>query len=99
LSSNNTNLSAVKITGEDLQQTVTNVSHDWINENDGTIIDGETFNFSTINSNGVEIKTGVELERVTDSESGELDDGSADLMQDALYDFDFNEADVELLLQ
>ena len=99
MSSNNTNLSAVKITGEDLQQTVTNVSHDWINENDGTIIDGETFNFSTINSNGVEIKTGVELERVTDSESGELDGGSADLMQDALYDFDFNEADVELLLQ
>ena len=99
MSSNNTNLSAVKITGEDLQQTVTNVSHDWINENDGTIIDGETFNFSTINSNGVEIKTGVELERVTDSESGELDGGSADLMQDALYDFDFDEADVELLLQ
>jgi hypothetical protein len=111
LSSNKKNLSAVKITDGDLQKSVTTVYNDWnVLYNDPIINHNTPIHDELLNENSEygmdryenQSNNEVEEEIFDLDQSNECDDDNfVNLLQDALYDFDFDaaDADVDLLLE
>ena len=96
----------MKITDGDLQKSVTTVYNDWnVLYNDPIINHNTPMHDELLNENSEygmdryqnQNQSNNEVEEISDLDQGnECDDNFVNLLQDALYDFDFDAADVDV---